>query len=94
MTRRVPLSSRLAEELKDWFKSHAGGRSLFSQETTVIRSRTKRSIPTLLTRDEVDDHFNRRFPDERWYQPTWSPSVSPNPKMWQAGPDWSSDNRI
>lgn len=44
-TRRVPLSTRLAEVLAAWLRTHPGGTSLFAQASTVARSR-KRSEKT------------------------------------------------
>ena len=40
-TRRVPLSSSLAEILTTWLASHPGGPNLFCQQATVGRSRTR-----------------------------------------------------
>lgn len=65
-TRRVPLSSRLAEVLREWLDTHPGGQTLFTQETTVTRSKTKRSAPMPVTRDEAHDHFKRTLAGSKW----------------------------
>jgi len=65
-TRRVPLSSRLAEVLRGWLEVHPGGQTLFGQETAVVRSKTKRSAATPLTRDEAHDHFKRTLSGGKW----------------------------
>jgi integrase len=65
-TRRVPLSSRLAEVLREWLGRHPGGQALFGQEAAVARSKTKRSDATSLTRDEAHDHFKRTLAGSKW----------------------------
>jgi hypothetical protein len=57
-TRRVPLTSRLGEVLKEWLERHPGGQTLLVQEATIVRSRSKRAGATPLTRDEAHDHLN------------------------------------
>ena len=65
-TRRVPLSSRLAEVLTEWLDRHPGGQTLFGQEEAVVRSKTKRAGSTPLTRDEAHDHFKRTLAGSKW----------------------------
>jgi integrase len=65
-TRRVPLTSRLGEVLKEWLQCHPGGSSLFGQAPAVVRSRTKKSVSTPLTRDEAHDHFKRTLAGSKW----------------------------
>ena len=56
-TRRVPLSPQLAGVLKDWLANHPGGEWLFCQEVKVLRSKTKRTAPTPITRNESSHHL-------------------------------------
>jgi integrase len=65
-TRRVPLSSHLAEVLREWLENHPGGQTLFSQASTVARSKTKRSAPLPVTPDEAHDHFKRTLSVSKW----------------------------
>jgi integrase len=65
-TRRVPLSSKLAEVLQEWLAVHPGGQSLFSQEAAVTRSKTKRAASMPVTRDEAHDHFKRTLAGSKW----------------------------
>jgi integrase len=65
-TRRVPLSSRLAEVLREWLGRHPGGQALFGQGAAVARSKSKRSGATPLTRDEAHDHFKRTLAGSKW----------------------------
>jgi integrase len=65
-TRRVPLSSTLAEVLSERLECHPGGQTLFGQEAAIIRSRSKRAGATPLTRDEAHDHFKRTLADSKW----------------------------
>ena len=65
-TRRVPLSSLLADVLQEWMKIHPGGQFLFAQQPDVIRSKSKRSAPTPVTRDEAHDHFQRTLANSKW----------------------------
>jgi integrase len=65
-TRRVPLSTRLAEVLKEWRDAHAEGPSLFSQKASVTHSKTKRAASTPVTRDEAHDHFKRTLAGSKW----------------------------
>jgi integrase len=65
-TRRVPLSSRLANVLRNWLERHPGGPTLFGQAPAVVRSRTKHAVATPLTRDEAHDHFKRTLAASKW----------------------------
>jgi integrase len=65
-TRRVPLSPLLADVLQEWLKIHPGGQFLFCQQLDVIRSKSKRSAPTPVTRDEAHDHFQRTLASSKW----------------------------
>ncbi|OAI40502.1 recombinase XerD [Planctomycetaceae bacterium SCGC AG-212-D15] len=65
-TRRVALSPFLVETLKAWLDVHPGGSFLFVQDTKVIRSRTKRTVPTPVTPDEAHDHLRRTLAGSKW----------------------------
>jgi integrase len=65
-TRRVPMTPLLAEVLKEWLKQHPGGAQTFCQPPGIIRSKTVRSEPTPVTRDEAHDHFKRTLKDGKW----------------------------
>ena len=65
-TRRVPMTPLLAEILKDWLKQHPGGVQTFCQPPGIIRSKTVRSEPTPVTRDEAHDHFKRTLKNSKW----------------------------
>jgi integrase len=65
-TRRVPLSSKLADALKEWLNIHPGGAMLFAQRADIARSKTKRVAPTSITRDEAHDHFKRTLVGSKW----------------------------
>lgn len=65
-TRRASLSPFLKQVLLDWLKVHPGGPWLFAQTTGVIRSKSKRTAPALVTRNEVHDHFKRSLADGKW----------------------------
>jgi integrase len=64
--RRVPLSPVLAGVMRDWLGDHPGGQHLFCQAAVVVRSKTKRSAPTPVTRDEAHDHFGRTLAGSKW----------------------------
>jgi integrase len=65
-TRRVPLSPFLTGVLKNWLATHPGGPWLFCQHPIVLRSRTRRTAPTQVTRDEAHDHFQRTIAGSKW----------------------------
>ncbi len=65
-TRRASLTPSLKQVLLDWLRLHPGGPSLFAQCVGLVRSKSKRSVPTQLTRNEVHDHFKRSLADGKW----------------------------
>ena len=65
-TRRVPLSSHLAEVPREWLEIHPGGQTLITQASAVKRSKSKRSAPLPVTRDEAHDHFKRTLSVSKW----------------------------
>jgi integrase len=65
-TRHVTMSPFLQKVLSEWLTVHPGGHSLFCQTVTVVRSKTKRSAPTPITRDEAHDHFKRTIAGSKW----------------------------
>jgi len=66
-TRRVALTPLLLEVLKEWLKAHPGGSYLFSQEVKIAHSKTKRTVPTAVTRDEAHDHLRRTLAGSKWH---------------------------
>ncbi len=66
-TRRVRMPKCLAEVLRDWIgRDHPGGQYLFCQTGGVPRSKTRRTGPAALTRNEMVDHFGRTLQGSRW----------------------------
>jgi len=65
-TRRVPLSPFLKQVLSGWLAVHPGSQHLFSQNTKIVRSKTKRTTPTPVTRDEAHDHLQRTLAGGKW----------------------------
>lgn len=65
-TRRVPMSPLLSRVMKDWIARHPGGEFTFCQDAVVPRSKTRRTAPTAITRDEAHDHFKRTLANSRW----------------------------
>ncbi len=65
-TRRAPLSPFLAAALRDWLAGHPGGRFTFCQPEQVWKSKSKRSAPTPISRDEAHDHLRRTLDDGKW----------------------------
>ncbi len=65
-TRRVPLSQPLAKVLRAWLKDHPGGTHTFCHSLKVERSKTKRTEPSALTRDEAHHHFKQTLLDTKW----------------------------
>lgn len=45
---------------------HPGGPFLFCEAANVVRSKTKRTTPTQVTRDEAHDHFQRTLAGSKW----------------------------
>ncbi len=64
-SRRVPLSVFIQQVLRDWLQIHPGGQDLFCQ-SAVVRSKTHRTAPVPVTRDEAHDHFKRVMADSKW----------------------------
>ena len=60
------MSPFLQNVLREWLTIHPGGNSLFCQMVKVVRSKTKRSAPTQITRDEAHDHFKRTVAGSKW----------------------------
>jgi integrase len=65
-TRRVTITPFLNQVLQEWLRVHPGGPWLFSQNVLVVRSKTKRSAPTQVTRNESHDHFKRTLAVGKW----------------------------
>ncbi len=65
-TRRAPLSPFLASPPRDWLAGHSGGRCTFCQPEQVWKSKSKRSAPTPIHRDEAHDHLRRTLDDGNW----------------------------
>ncbi len=65
-TRRVPLTPLLAEVMTEWINQHPGGAQTFCQPPGIIRSKTVRTEPTPVTRDEAHDHFKRTLKGSKW----------------------------
>jgi len=65
-TRRVPMTPVLAEVLREWLKQHPGGLQAFCQPPEVIRSKTVRTQPTPITRNEAHFHFKRTLKGSKW----------------------------
>lgn len=65
-TRRVAITTFLKQVLLDWLNNHPGGPWLFAQNAKVIRSKSKRSAATQLTRNECHDHLKRSLADGKW----------------------------
>lgn len=65
-TRTAPLTPKLADVLRDWLAVKPESPYLFCQPKDVTRSKTKRSAPTPLTRNEAHDHFKRTLADSKW----------------------------
>jgi len=65
-SRRVPLPDPLVVVLKEWLAVHPGGPHLFCHGLAVAYSKTKRTAPVPLTRNEANDHFQRTLEGSRW----------------------------
>ena len=66
-TRRVRMANCLAEILRDWMgEGHPGWQYMFCQTGNVPRSKTRRTGPTALTRNEMVDHFQRTLQGSKW----------------------------
>ncbi len=62
----MPLSPFLVGVLREWLRVHPGGQHLFCQAAEVAHSKTRRSAPTPVTRDEAHDHFRRTLAGSKW----------------------------
>jgi len=65
-TRRAIMTPLLRKVLTDWLSVHPGGSRLFTQPQVVVRSKTKRTGPTPVTRDQARDHFRRTIRGSKW----------------------------
>lgn len=65
-TRRVTITPFLKGVLEAWLAVHPGGQWLFAQNAKVVRSKSKRTAATQLTRNEVHDHFKRTLSGGKW----------------------------
>ena len=65
-TRRVPLSPFLEAVTREWLEKHPGGPYAFCHVMEVCKSKTKRTAPTPITRDEAHDHLRRTLAGGRW----------------------------
>lgn len=63
--RRVPMSRRLKDAIRQWKAIHPGGKHTFCL-STIPRSRSNRESPQQLTRDEANDHLKRTLSGGRW----------------------------
>lgn len=65
-TRTVPMQSKLVEALQQWVKNRPNSAVLFCQAPGVTRSKTVRTGPTAITRNEAHDHFKRTLEGSKW----------------------------
>ncbi len=65
-TRRIPLSQPLTRVLREWFNVHPGGPHTFCHFLKVERSKTKRTDPIALTKDEAHHHFKQTLIGSKW----------------------------
>jgi integrase len=65
-TRRVPLSPLLQGVLREWLAAHPGGQHLFCHAGAILRSKTRRTGPTPITRNEAHDHLQRTLAGGKW----------------------------
>jgi integrase len=65
-TRRVPMSSLLAETLKEYLDARPPFTMLFRQEARVVRSKKKRTAVTPVTLHEAQNHFKRTLKGTKW----------------------------
>jgi integrase len=65
-TRRVTITPLQGHGLREWLQVHPGGPWLFAQNAKVVRSKTKRSVATQVTRDESHDHSKRSVAESKW----------------------------
>jgi integrase len=65
-TRRVPISSTLKEVLKQWLAQHPGGKHLFYQQGTILRSRKNHESPTPISSHEAQHHLKHALKPTKW----------------------------
>ena len=65
-TRRVPMSPFLRSLLSEWLDNHPGGQMTFCLEADVCRSKKERAVGSIVTKDELHDHFTRTITDSKW----------------------------
>jgi integrase len=65
-SRRVPLSPKLVQVLRDWQSVHPGGQFVFCHQVIVARSRTKRTEPTPVTKNEAHHLFTKTLASSKW----------------------------
>jgi integrase len=64
--RQVPLDPHIQEVLTEWLALHPGGPYLFCQPPHILRSKSKRSEPAPITRDQANDHSQRTLAGSKW----------------------------
>lgn len=66
-TRRVPMSPRLAEVMRDWLDSHPGGSSTFCHDALHIPQSNKTRMELMpLTKNEANHHLQRLLAGSKW----------------------------
>ncbi len=65
-TRTAPLTPRLADVLRAWLALRPPSPFLFCQAERVARSKTRRTGPTAITKNEAHDHFKRTVEGSKW----------------------------
>lgn len=64
--RTAPLTPKLTTVLRDWLAIRPTSPFLFCQAERVARSKTGRTGPAAVTKDEAHDHFRRTMTDSKW----------------------------
>ena len=64
-TRRVPLSPVLKKVIEEWIAIHPGGPFTFCQPK-ITHSKSRRTTPQPITRDEAHDHLKRVLSNSKW----------------------------
>ena len=65
-TRTAPITPKLDEILRAWIAARPESPHLFCQAEHLTHSKTKRTSPTEITRDEAHDHFKRTLAGSEW----------------------------
>lgn len=65
-SRRVPLSPKLVQVLRDWQAVHPGGQFVFCHRLEVVRSKTKRTEIVPITRNEAHHFFVNTLAGSKW----------------------------